>query len=93
MGNKEQGSVITGGDVEEERVGGRGHVLPEEERVTKSPTGADVIRQSSTYWWCGNISSGGRRTAKRWRESMSPHSTNRGGQGTEAYGRSTVPKD
>ena len=30
MGNKEQGRVRTGGDVEEERVGGRGHVLPEE---------------------------------------------------------------
>ena len=30
MGNKEQGRVKTGGDVEEERVGGRGHVLPEE---------------------------------------------------------------
>ena len=30
MGNKEQGRVETGGDVEEERVGGRGHVLPEE---------------------------------------------------------------
>ena len=31
MGNKEQGRVRTGGDVEDERVGGRGHVLPEEE--------------------------------------------------------------
>ena len=30
MGNKEQGRARTGGDVEEERVGGRGHVLPEE---------------------------------------------------------------
>ena len=30
MGNKEQGREITGGDVEEERVGGRGHVLSEE---------------------------------------------------------------
>ena len=30
MGNKEQGRVKTVGDVEEERVGGRGHVLPEE---------------------------------------------------------------
>ena len=30
MGNKEQGRAITGGDVEEERVGGRRHVLPEE---------------------------------------------------------------
>ena len=30
MGNKEQGRVKTGGDVEEERVGGRGYVLPEE---------------------------------------------------------------
>ena len=29
MGNKEQGRMKTGGDVEEERVGGRGHVLPE----------------------------------------------------------------
>ena len=27
MGNTEQGRAITGGDVEEERVGGRGHVL------------------------------------------------------------------
>ena len=31
MGNKEQGRVKTGGDVEEERVGGRGYVLPEGE--------------------------------------------------------------
>ena len=31
MGNKEQGRVRTGGDVEEERVGGRGHLLPEGE--------------------------------------------------------------
>ena len=31
MGNKEQGSARTGGDVEEERVGGCGHVLPEGE--------------------------------------------------------------
>ena len=31
MGNTEQGRAITGGDVEEERVGGRGHVLPEGE--------------------------------------------------------------
>ena len=30
MRNKEQGRARTGGDVEEERVGGRGHVLPEE---------------------------------------------------------------
>ena len=30
MGNKEQGRARTGGDVEEERVGGRRHVLPEE---------------------------------------------------------------
>ena len=28
-------------------------------RATKSPTGADGTRQSSTYWWCGNSSSGG----------------------------------
>ena len=31
MGNKEQGRERTGGDVEEERVGGRRHVLPDEE--------------------------------------------------------------
>ena len=30
MGNKEQGRARTGGDVEEERAGGCGHVLPEE---------------------------------------------------------------
>ena len=30
FGNKEQRRARTGGDVEEERVGGRGHVLPEE---------------------------------------------------------------
>ena len=30
MGNKEQVRARTGGDVEEERGGGRGHVLPEE---------------------------------------------------------------
>ena len=30
MWNKEQRGARTGGDVEEERVGGRGHVLPEE---------------------------------------------------------------
>ena len=31
MGNKEQGMARTGIDVAEERVGGRGHVLAEEE--------------------------------------------------------------
>ena len=30
MWNKEHGRAITSGDVEEERVGGRGHLLPEE---------------------------------------------------------------
>ena len=30
MGNKEQGRARTGGYVEKERFGGRGHVLPEE---------------------------------------------------------------
>ena len=30
MGNKEQGRSINGGDAEEELVGGRGHLLPEE---------------------------------------------------------------
>ena len=30
MGNKEEGRAITGGDAEEEWVGGRGHLLPEE---------------------------------------------------------------
>ena len=30
MGSKEQGRERTSGDVEEERVGGRGHLLPEE---------------------------------------------------------------
>ena len=30
MGNKEQGSARTGGDAEGERVGVRGHLLPEE---------------------------------------------------------------
>ena len=30
MGNKEQGRAITGADAEEERDGGRGHLLPEE---------------------------------------------------------------
>ena len=30
MGSKEQGRVRTGGGAEEERVGGRGHLLPEE---------------------------------------------------------------
>ena len=30
MGNKEQGRARTGGDAEEERVGGGRHVLPEE---------------------------------------------------------------
>ena len=54
MWNK-AGRARTGGDVEGERVGGRGHV---EKRATKSP-GADGTRQSLTYWWCGNISSGG----------------------------------
>ena len=29
MGNKEQGRARTGGDVEEERVDGRGNLLPE----------------------------------------------------------------
>ena len=31
MGNKEQGRTRTGGAVEEDRVGGSGHLLPEEE--------------------------------------------------------------
>ena len=31
MGNKEQGRARTGGDAEQEWVGGRGHLLPEEE--------------------------------------------------------------
>ena len=31
MGNKEQGRARTGGEFEDERVGGRGHVLPEGE--------------------------------------------------------------
>ena len=30
MGNNEQGGARTGGDVEEERVGDRAHVLPDE---------------------------------------------------------------
>ena len=30
MGNKELGGARTGGDAEEERVGGRGHLIPEE---------------------------------------------------------------
>ena len=30
MGNKDHGQAITGGDVKEERIDGRGHVLPEE---------------------------------------------------------------
>ena len=34
-------------------------------------------RQISTYRWCGVISSWGLRTAKRWRESLAPHNTNR----------------
>ena len=46
MGNKEQERTRTGGNVEEERVGGRGHVLPEE-GDTKAHTGADGTRQSS----------------------------------------------
>ena len=37
MENKEQGRVKTGGDVEEERVGGRGHVLPEEGEPQNHP--------------------------------------------------------
>ena len=55
-GNKEQGRAITDGDVEEERVGGRGHVLPEEGAIQ---SGADGTRPSLTYWWCGNCSLGG----------------------------------
>ena len=57
MGNKEYGRVKTGGDVEEEPFGGRGHVFLEEK--SHRITGADGTRQSSTYWWCGNNSSGG----------------------------------
>ena len=37
--------------------------------ATESTTGADGTRQSSTNWWFGNSSSGGWRTAQRWRES------------------------
>ena len=62
MGNKEQGKARTGGDVEEERVGGRGYVLPEEgepQNHIQAWTAQD--RACLTYWWCGNSSSGGRR--------------------------------
>ena len=37
MGNKEQGRARTGGDVEEERVGSSGHVLPEEGEPQNHP--------------------------------------------------------
>ena len=56
--NKDNERARTGGDVEEERVGGRGHVLPEG-GPQKSPTGADGTRQSLTYWWCGTAAQEG----------------------------------
>ena len=47
MGNKEQGRARTGGVVEEERVGGRGHVLPEEgepQNILQERTAQDRVR-------------------------------------------------
>ena len=58
MGNKEQGRVKTGGDVEEERVGGRGYVLPEEGEP-KITYRSGLHRTELDDWWCGNSSSGG----------------------------------
>ena len=73
MGNKEQGSAITGGDVEEERDGGRSTFFQKKEshkitcRSGRHKTDLDilVVRQHQL------------RSVKRWRESRSPHSTNR----------------
>ncbi len=44
MGNMEQGRARTGGDVEEERVGGRGQGSSRRRRAIKSPAGADGTR-------------------------------------------------
>ena len=51
MGSKEQGRARTGGDVEEERVGSRGHVHPEEGEPQNHLQGVMGTIQSSTYWW------------------------------------------
>ncbi len=57
MGNKEQGRERM---VEMLRRNGlvvAGNFFQKKESL-KSPTGADGTRQSSTYWWRGNSSSG-----------------------------------
>ena len=58
MGNKEQGKARTDGDVEKERVGGRDTFFRKKEshKITLT-SGRHKTR--STYWWCGNNSSGG----------------------------------
>ena len=59
MGNKEQGRARTGRDAEEEWVGGRGHLLPEEgetQNHLQERTAQDRARP--TAWGCGNSSSG-----------------------------------
>ena len=77
MGNTEQGRSRTGGYVEEERVSGRGHVLPEEEnhKITYRSGRHNRARPS-----------GGAATAAQEGEGLksvdgrvylSPHSTNR----------------
>ena len=60
MGSKEQGRARTGGDAAQGGMGWQSRAPSSgRRRATKSPTGADGTRQSSTYWWCGNSSSGG----------------------------------
>ena len=62
MGNKEQGRAKTGGDFEEERVGGRRREEGEPQNHLQERTVQDRARPTGSvvgYWWCGNSSSGG----------------------------------
>ena len=77
-GDKEQGRARTGGDVEEELVGGRGYVLPEDrepQNHLQERTAQDRARPTGGAATAAQ--EGERMTAEHWRESMSPRSTNR----------------
>ena len=68
MGNKERGRARTGGDVEKERVGGRGLVLPEEgepqnhlqERTAQYRAQPTAGAATAAQWGEGQQNVGGR---------------------------------
>ena len=77
-GVKEQGRARTGGDVEEELVGGRGYVLPEDREPQNHLQERAVQDRARPIGGAATAAQEGERmTAKHWRESMSPRSTNR----------------